>query len=72
MVYYDGTGRRIRRPLRRRTPLIKCKSADVEYIRQVATDNPRLTADEVHALIRYGRRRHDISKATVRAALAGW
>ncbi len=72
MVYSDNSGRRIRRPVRRRTPPTDSglDDAKTRYIRQVAAENPRFTPDEVHAEIYYGRHRHDIPKDMVRRVLA--
>ena len=72
MVYFDKSGRRIRRPVRRRTPPEDSglDDAKTRYILQVAADNPRFTPDEVYAEIYYGRGRHDITKAMVRQVLA--
>ncbi|MCX4857504.1 hypothetical protein [Streptomyces canus] len=71
MVYSDNSGRRIHRPVRRRTPPAYSGPDDAKtrYIRQVAEENPRFTPDEVHAEIYYGRGRHDIPKDLVRAVL---
>ena len=73
MVYFDKSGRRVRRPVRRRTPSADSglDDAKTRYILQVAADNSNFTPDEVYAEIYYGRRRHDITKAMVRKALAG-
>lgn len=64
VVYFDNSGRRIRRPVRRRTPPTYNGPDDAKtrYIRQVADENPRFTPDAVYAEIYYGRRRHDIPK----------
>lgn len=72
MVYFDKSGRRIRRPLQRRTPPADSNLDDAKtrYILQVAADNPRFTPEEVYAEIHYGRNRHDITKAMVRHVLA--
>lgn len=73
MVYFDKSGRRVRRPVRRRTPPADPGLGDAKtrYILQVATEHPRFTPDEVHAEIYYVRGRHDITKAMVRKTLAG-
>ncbi|WBB93346.1 hypothetical protein [Verrucosispora sp. WMMC514] len=72
MVYFDKSGRRINRPLQRRTPQPdpNLDAAKTRYILKVAAENPRFTADEVYAEIYHGRRRHDITKAMVRYVLA--
>ena len=71
MVYYDASGRRIRRPVKRGpAPTVdNLSAAKTLYIRRVATEYPGFTAVEVQAVIRYLRRRHDITKAMVRAVL---
>lgn len=72
MVYFDKSGRRVYRPVRRRTPPADpgLDDAKTQYVLQVAADYPRFTPEEVYAEIYYGRRRHDISKAMVREILA--
>ncbi|MFJ8929249.1 hypothetical protein ACIRLA_21990 [Streptomyces sp. NPDC102364] len=70
MVYYDNSGRRIYRPLRRRPPDPVDPSGRSRYVRKVADEMPGFTPAEVYAWIRYMRRRHDIPKAAVRATLA--
>jgi hypothetical protein len=72
VVYFDKSGRRIRRPVRRRRSPADpgLDDAKTRYILQVADDYPRFTPDEVYAEIYYGRGRHDISKAMVRKVLA--
>jgi hypothetical protein len=71
VVYFDNSGRRIYRPVRRRAPAADTGPGDAKsrYIRQVAAENPRFTPDEVYAEIYYGRGRHDISKHLVREVL---
>ncbi|WP_432198902.1 hypothetical protein [Streptomyces sp. bgisy027] len=71
MVYFDNSGRRIHRRVRRRTPPADSgiDDAKTRYIRQVAAENPRFTPDEVYAEIYYGRGRHDIPKHMVRRVL---
>jgi hypothetical protein len=73
VAYFDKSGRRVRRPVRRRTPPAdpELDDAKTRYILQVAADYPRFTPDEVYAEIYYGRRRHDITKAMVRQTLTG-
>jgi hypothetical protein len=71
MVYYDNSGRRIYRPLRRRPPEPVDPGSRTRYVRQVADELPGFTPAEVYAWIRYIRRRHDIPKVTVRGSLAG-
>ena len=73
MVYWDKSGRRVRRPVRRRTPTADpgLDDAKTRYILQVATDHPKFTPEEVYAEIYYGRGRHDITKAMVSKTLAG-
>ncbi|WP_238005904.1 hypothetical protein KZZ52_41855 [Dactylosporangium sp. AC04546] len=73
MAYFDRSGRRIQRPVRRRTPPAdpELDDAKVQYILEVAKDHPRFTPEEVYAEIYYGKRRHDITKAMVRQVLAG-
>lgn len=68
MVYYDNTGSRIRRPLRRSGP--SADDATARFIRQVAADHPRFTPDEVYAEISRSRHGQDITKQMVRAVLA--
>jgi hypothetical protein len=72
VVYFDDSGNRIYRRVRRRTPPADSGADDAKtrYIRQVAEDNPRSTPDEVYAEIYYVRRRHDIPRAMVRRVLA--
>ncbi|MEU8179085.1 hypothetical protein AB0C14_40025 [Microbispora hainanensis] len=72
MVYFDKSGRRIRRPIERRTPPedIDLDDAKVRYILEVAAKHPKFTPEEVYAEIRYGRRRNDITKDLVRRVLA--
>ena len=72
MVYFDKSGRPVRRPVRRRTPPADpgLDDAKTQYVLQVAADYPRFTPEEVYAEIRYGLRRHDITKAMVRGILA--
>ncbi|MGW7518705.1 hypothetical protein ACWGJ2_24270 [Streptomyces sp. NPDC054796] len=71
VVYFDNSGRRIRRPLRRRIPPAGdgLDNAKTRYIRQVAAEYPRFTPDEVYAVIYYRRRRHDIPRHMVRKVL---
>ncbi|WP_154814340.1 hypothetical protein [Actinophytocola xinjiangensis] len=73
MVYFDKSGRPIRRKVRRRTLPVDPEISDAKtrYILEVATAHPRFTPDEVFAEIYYGRRRHDITKAMVRSTLSG-
>jgi hypothetical protein len=73
VVYPDKSGRRVRRPVRRRTPPADPGNDDAKtrYILQVAATYPKFTPEEVYAEIYYGRRRHDITKAMVRRVLAG-
>lgn len=72
MPYYDHTcGRRIHRALHRRPTPVTTPDPHTAYIRRTAADHPRATAAEVHAEIRYGHHRHDISLGMVRTALAG-
>jgi hypothetical protein len=72
MVYFDKSGRRIRRPLQRRTPPAdpELDEAKTRYILQVAAAYPKFTPEEVYAEIRYGQGRHDITKTMVRHVLA--
>ncbi len=72
VVYFDNSGRRVRRPVRRRTQPADPKNDDAKtrYILEVAAAHPKLTPEEVYAEIYYGRRRHDIAKALVRKVLA--
>jgi hypothetical protein len=72
VVYFDKSGRRIRRPIQRRTPPTDpgLDEAKTQYILEVASDHPRFTPDEVYAEIYYRRGRHDITKAMVRKVLA--
>ncbi|MFY1652155.1 hypothetical protein ACN27J_14820 [Solwaraspora sp. WMMB762] len=72
MVYFDKSGRRITRPLTRRTPPAdpNLDDAKTRYILKVADEHPKATADEVYVEIYYGRHRHDITKAMVRRVLA--
>lgn len=72
MIYPDKPGRRIYRPVRRRTPQkpSSLDDAKTRYILDVAAKHPRFTPEEVRFVIRYGRRRHDITKAMVRYVLA--
>jgi len=71
VVYPDKPGRRIRRPLRRRSPpaVTEVDDAKTRYVLEVAAEHPRFTPEEVHAEIRYGRHRNDITKAMVRHIL---
>jgi hypothetical protein len=72
MVYSDDTGRRIRLRVKRRTAPAATSAADDsldQYVRQVATENPRFTPAEVHAEIRYRQGRTDISIDVVRSIL---
>jgi predicted nucleic acid-binding protein len=73
VVYFDKSGPRIHRPVRRRTPPADSGHDDAKtrYIRQAAADNPKFTPEEVYAEIYYGRRRHDITKAMVHKVLVG-
>ncbi|HEX5407981.1 MAG TPA: hypothetical protein VFX16_37430 [Pseudonocardiaceae bacterium] len=73
MVYFDKSGRRIRRPVRRRAASAEPGQDDAKtrYILQIAAEYPKFTPEEVHHAIYYHRRRHDISKAMVRAVLTG-
>lgn len=72
MVYFDKSGRRVRRPVRRRTATAEPGQDDAKtrYILQIAAEYPNFTPEEVYAAIYYGRRRHDITKAMVRTVLA--
>lgn len=72
MVYSDKPGRRIYRAIQRRTPQADTDLDDAKtrYILEVAAEHPGFTPEEVHAEIRYGRRRNDITKAMVRHVLA--
>jgi len=72
VVYFDRSGPRIRRPVRRSTPPADpgLDDAKTRYIHQVATEHPKFTPDEVYAEIYHGRRRHDITKAMVHQTLA--
>lgn len=72
MVYFDKSGRRVRRPLRRRpTPNDPgVDEAKTRYILEVVARHPRFTAEEVYAVIYYRCGRHDITKAMVRSTLA--
>ncbi|WP_145968852.1 hypothetical protein [Streptomyces hyaluromycini] len=72
MVYFDDSGNRIYRRIRRRIPPAEGGPDDAKtrYIRQVAEDNPGSTPDEVYAEIYYVRRRHDIPRDMVRKVLA--
>jgi hypothetical protein len=67
VVYSDRSGRRIRRPVRRRPQQDSGTDEDpkVQYIRQVAAEFPRYTPEEVYAEIYHGRNRHDIRKKLV-------
>jgi hypothetical protein len=67
VVYSDRSGRRIRRPVRRRPQQDPANDDDpkVQYIRRVAAEFPRYTPEEVYAEIYHGRNRHDIPKALV-------
>ncbi|MEV7192255.1 hypothetical protein AB0N81_10665 [Streptomyces sp. NPDC093510] len=71
MVYFDNSGPRIRRSLRRRSPQddSELDPAKTRYILNVAEEYPRFTPEEVYAEIYYGRRRHDIPKEMVRRVL---
>ncbi|WP_157441213.1 hypothetical protein [Actinoplanes awajinensis] len=71
--YSDKSGRRPRRPLKRRAApkTSGLDDAKIRYILQIAEANPKFTADEVYAEIYYVRHRHDITKAVVRTVLAG-
>ncbi|GAA4300342.1 hypothetical protein ACFQY7_27235 [Actinomadura luteofluorescens] len=71
MVYFDKSGRRIRRPLERGTPEPDPDLSDamIQYILEVAAEHPRFTPEEVHAAIRRVRRRNDITKDMVRYVL---
>jgi hypothetical protein len=74
VVYFDKSGRPVRRPVRRGTPSADpdLDDAKTRYILEVAADCPtKFTPDEVYAQIYYGRGRHDITKAMVRHVLAG-
>jgi hypothetical protein len=72
VVYSDNPGRRFHRRVKRRIPPAASRPEDAKarYIRKVAAQYPKFTADEVHAEIYYGRGRHDISKDMVRKVLA--
>lgn len=73
MIYDDGTGRRIYRPLRGTRPPSEMVSepseAVREAVRQVAAANPGWGPEEVYAEIR--RTRHDISRDVVIAVMTG-
>lgn len=71
MVYYDNSGRRIRRRVKRSTPTPDSglDNAKTRYIRRAAGQHPGFTPDEVHAEIYYGRGQRDITKNMVRVAL---
>ncbi|MFD9949938.1 hypothetical protein ACFWYW_20320 [Nonomuraea sp. NPDC059023] len=71
MVYFDKSGRRIRRPLERRIPRADSNpdEAKARYIRDVAAQHPKFTPEEVYVEIRYVRRRNDITKDLVRRVL---
>jgi hypothetical protein len=71
VVYFDKSGRRIRRRLERSTPRADTDLDDAKtrYILEVAAKHPRFTPEEVYAEIRYGRRRNDIPKDLVRRVL---
>jgi hypothetical protein len=72
VVYFDKSGRRVHRPVRRRTPPADANpdEAKTRYILAIVNDHPRFTPEEVYAEIYYGRHRHDITKAMVRRVLA--
>ncbi|MGD6749572.1 hypothetical protein [Streptomyces sp. BH105] len=71
MAYFDNSGPRIRRPLRRRLPEggSELDPAKTQYILNVAEEYPRFTPEEVYAEIYYARNRHDIPKEMVRRVL---
>jgi hypothetical protein len=71
MIYPDKVGRRIFVPPRRRIPPAPRDLGDakIRYILEVAAKHPRFTPEEVRFIIRYGLRRHDITKAMVRYVL---
>jgi len=73
VVYFDKSGRPVRRKVRRRTPPADpgLDDAKTQYILEIAAAHPRFTPDEVYAEVYYGRRRHDITKAMVRKTLSG-
>jgi hypothetical protein len=73
MIYDDGTGRRIYRPLRGRRPppegTPEVSEADREAIRRVVADHPRWGPKQVYAELRVTR--HDIPFAAVERVMAG-
>lgn len=74
MIYPDPKDhdhRNLRRPLRRRFPVeVKVDDAQTRCILEVAAEHPKLTPAEVHAEIRHGQRRNDITSDMVRYVLA--